>query len=92
MSEYIEIDSEISDDGQRIHIYTNVTLADHEEEMYESVAAMEEGSPLAQALAVIGEIAQLSLSGEEMTIVCAPDADWHAIIGDVSAAIRDFFL
>ncbi len=92
MSEYIEIDSELSEDGQRMHVYTNLTLTKGEQETYTSLAEMEEGSPLAQALAVIPGIAQLTLNGRDILISKEEDADWYAIIADLSAAIKDFFL
>lgn len=93
MSEYIEIDTELSDDGQRMHVYTNLSLtAKGEQETYTSLAEMEEGSPLAQALAVIPGIAQLTLSGGDILLSKEEDADWYAIIADISAAIKDFFL
>lgn len=92
MSEYIEIDSELSDDGAAMHIYTNLKLGDEAGEFYASTAALEEGSPVAQALAVIDGIATLHIDGSDMTITRRPDAEWHAIVDDVKAAIKDFFL
>jgi hypothetical protein len=92
MSEYIEIDSELSDDGTAMHIYTNLTLSDEAGEYYDTTEALEEGSPVAQALAVIDGIATLRIEGGDMTVTRQPDAEWHAIVADISAAIKDFFL
>ncbi|MEM7110971.1 MAG: hypothetical protein AAF614_00965 [Chloroflexota bacterium] len=92
MSEYMEIESELSDDGQEIYVYTNLRLADGEPELYDSLEAMEEGSPVAQALAVIEGIAHLEIDGSDMVITPQPDAAWHVIAEDVSAALKDFFL
>ncbi len=92
MSEYIEIETELSDDGQRMVLYTNLTLTDQKQEIYASPNAMEEGSPLAQALSVIPGIAHLTIEGGDMTLIKDPDTDWYAIVADVSAAIKDFFL
>lgn len=92
MSEYIEIETELSDDGQRMHIYTNLTLTEHEPEVYASLAAMEEGSPLAQALVVIPGIVQLTITDKAIIVNKEDDADWYAITADISAAIKDFFL
>ncbi|MCA9962163.1 MAG: NifU N-terminal domain-containing protein [Chloroflexota bacterium] len=92
MSEYIEIDTELSDDGQRMHVYTNLTLGERAQESYASPAEMEEGSPLVQALAIIPGIVELTISGSDMLISKEDDADWYAIVADVSAAIKDFFL
>ncbi len=92
MSEYIEIETELSDDGQRMHFYTNLTLTDQDQETYHSLDEMEEGSPLAQALSVIPGIAHLTIAGSDMTLAKEPDTDWYAIVADVSAAVKDFFL
>lgn len=92
MSEYMEIESELSDDGQEIYVYTNLKLTDSDKEVYTSLEAMEEGSPVAQALAVIEGIAQLTIEGPDMVITPLPDAAWHIIAEDMSAALKDFFL
>jgi hypothetical protein len=92
MSEYIEIEAEGSDDGTEIHFFTNLPLTEGNEELYESVATLEEGSPVAQALAPVFGIAQLRMSGNDLFITPQSDADWHVIIADVTAALKDFFL
>jgi hypothetical protein len=92
MSEYIEIETELSDDGDEMFFYTNLTLADGEAETYDSPEAMEEGSPVAQALALLDGIAQLEINGRDLTIIRDPDTPWHVIVADVSAALKDFFL
>jgi hypothetical protein len=92
MSEYIEIEAELDEDGE-IHFSTNLQLtARGYPEVYGSVAEMEEGSPVAQALAVVVGIVTLSLDGGRLTITSQPEADWHAIITDVKAALTEFFL
>jgi hypothetical protein len=92
MSEYIDIETELSDDGEKMYFYTNLTLADGELETYESPEAMEEGSPVAQALALLAGISRLQIEGSEMTITRDPEFPWHVIVADVSAALKDFFL
>ena len=92
MSEYIEIETEMSDDGARMYFYTNLKLAVEGIETYDSAEAMEEGSPLAQTLAVIEGIVHLRLEGNTMVITREPEAAWHTIVADVSAALKDFFL
>lgn len=92
MSEYMEIETELSDDETIMNFYTNLKLADGEPEYYESLAAMEEGSPVAQALAVIEGIVTLNIEGSDMAITKEEDYDWHIIVADVSAALKDFFL
>ena len=92
MSEYIEIETELSDDGTEMYFYTNLQLSDQGVEEYQSMAEMEEGSPVAQALAVIEGINYLRLEDDEMAIKRDPTAPWHSIVADVSAALKDFFL
>ncbi len=92
MSEYIEIQTELSDDGRTMYFYTNLALNEDGGEEYPTPAAMEEGSPLAQAFAVVDGIAQLRLEGGDITVTRAPDAPWHSIVADVTAALKDFFL
>jgi hypothetical protein len=92
MSEYIEIETELSDDGRELYIYTNLKLNEGGVKKYDSPAAMEEGSPVAQALALLDGIAQLQIEGDEMIITREPDAAWHVIVADVSAVLKDFFL
>ena len=94
MSEYIEIESVPGADPHQMLLTTNINLtaASHAAEMYQSPEEMEEGSPLAQSLSYIEGIHELHISGQTMTIRRDPDVDWHIIIADVSAAVRDFFL
>ncbi len=92
MSEYIEIETEISDDGRTMYIYTNLALAEGSSESYHSTTAMEEGSPVAQALAVVEGVAELMINDRNLTITRQPEADWHVIVADISAALKDFFL
>ncbi len=92
MSEYIEIEAEMSDDPAVITFYTNLTLAEEGVEEYDSTEAMEEGSPVAQALAYVEGIRRLRLDGREMTVTRDLDAPQHIIVAEVSAALKDFFL
>lgn len=92
MSEYIEIQTELSDDGRVMYFYTNLTLSEDAEERYADPAAMEEGSPLAQAFAQIDGIDQLRLDGSDISITRAVNTPWHSIVADVTAALKDFFL
>lgn len=92
MSEYIEIDTELGDDGV-ILIHTNLRLTPEDvEEHYLSTAELEEGSPVAQTLAAIEGIESLIMYDGEMTIRTQPGADWHAVIAEVTTALKDFFL
>lgn len=92
MSEYIEIETEQSDDADVMFFYTNLTLTDQKVEQYGSLEEMEEGSPLAQALAVVEGIAAMEIEGSDLTLRRDPDVEWHMIVGDVTAVIKDFFL
>lgn len=94
MSEYIEIEAEATEDPRRMQLWTNVSLTGEAQgqEVYDSPAEMEEGSPLAQTLAYIEGIRRLHIEGRTMTIERDEDVAWHVIIADISAAVRDFFL
>lgn len=92
MSEYIEIEHEPGDDPDTMYIYTNVSLAEGGPELYDSVVAMEEGSPVAQAIAYVQGIRRLQLEGKELTVTREPEMPWHIIVAEISAAIKDFFL
>ena len=92
MSEYIEIETELSDDNKTLNVYTNLRLNEGEIEQYQSAEEMEEGSPVAQACAIIEGISSLQIQGGEMIICREADAAWHIIISDISAALKDFFL
>jgi hypothetical protein len=92
MSEYIEIETEASDDGKRIIVYTNLRLAEGDVELYNSRKSLEEGSPVAQTLAMIDGIARLRIEDSDLIITREPDVEWHTIVENVSAALKDFFL
>ncbi len=92
MSEYIEIETELSDDETTMYLYTNLPLAEDGRETYASLEAMEEGSPVAQALSVVEGIETLVIDGRNLTLTRDSDADWYAIVADVSAALKEFFL
>ena len=92
MSEYIDIETELGDEGV-VLFHTNLKLtAEGVEEFYGTEAELEEGSPVAQALAIVPGIKTVSIGEGEMVITTLPDADWHAVIADVTAALKDFFL
>jgi len=92
MSEYVEIRTELSDNSNVIHMFTNLRLTVEGPEEYDSAEAMEEGTPIAQALSVVQDVLRLRLDGTELAITRAPGAPWHMIVADVSAVLRDFFL
>lgn len=92
MSEYMEIEAEMSDDPAVIYFHTNLALSEEGVEEYGSIEEMEEGSPVAQALAYVEGIRHLRLEGREMTVTRDLDVPRHIIVAEVSAAIKDFFL
>lgn len=94
MSEYIEIESLTGPDPDQVTLTTNVNLtpASQAPERYTTPEEMEEGSPLAQTLSYIEGIRELQISGQTVTVTRDPGAEWHVIIADISAAVRDFFL
>lgn len=92
MSEYIELEPEETDDPHILIIESNIRLTMEELEEYDSADSMQEGSPLAQALAIIPGIAYLQIEPDALTITRDPDVEWYTITEDIKAAIVDFFL
>ena len=93
MSEYVEVDYELTDDPNVVIIITNVTLSsDGEREVYATPEEGDEGSPLAQALFVIPGVQALILDASEMEVRRDPEVPWYDLIEDVRDALRDFFL
>jgi hypothetical protein len=92
MSEYIEIESEMTDDPAVLRIHTNLPLAVGEVERYESLAEMEEGSAVAQALSFIEGIENLEIDERTLVVTRTLDVDWHIIVAEVTAVLKDFFL
>ena len=94
MSEYIEFETEMSDDGTQMIIYSNLMLTDTADtvEEYTSLAEMEEGTPVAQSLSVIEGIVHLRIEQERLVVTRDPVTDWYLIVEDISAALKDFFL
>jgi len=92
MSEYMEIESEMTDDPAVMHIHTNLLLAVGEVEIYHSLEEMEEGSAVAQALSFIDGIEHLQLDAHQLTITRDPEVPWHIIVAEVTAVLKDFFL
>jgi hypothetical protein len=92
MSEYIEIESEITDDPAVLHIHTNLPLAVGGKEVYHSLEEMEEGSAVAQALSFIDGIEQMVINDHQLTVTRSLDVPHHIIVAEVTAALKDFFL
>lgn len=92
MSEYIEIKTEILEAPHMIRFTTNLPLAQEEVEEYRDAAAMEEGSPVAQLLSGVDGIMYCRLEEGEIIIRRDPETEWHNLVADVSAALKEFFL
>ncbi len=92
MSEYIEIQTEILDTADTIRFHTNLRLTPEGREEYGSVAEMEEGSPVAQLLSGVEGIMTCSLDGGDIVIRRDPETEWHNLVADVAAALKEFFL
>lgn len=92
MSEYIEIESELTENPAVMHIYTNLPLAPEAAEIYQSLEEMEEGSAVAQALSFIDGIERLEIKDQNLTLTRALDVPIHIIVAEVTAVLKDFFL
>ena len=91
MTEYIQIEPEATDDPAEMRLVTNLTLSEGRE-VYRSPEEGEEGSALAQAMFNVPGLAELTIEGPALTIRAEPDVEWHDLIEDISAALKDFFL
>lgn len=92
MSEYIEIQTEILESADTIRFRTNLRLAPEGREEYGSGVEMEEGSPVAQLLSGVEGIVACSLDGGEIVIRRDPETEWHNLVAEVAAALKEFFL
>ena len=92
MSEYIEVETTFTEDPNIIVISTNLTLAEETEETYGSIEDMEEGSAVAQTLALITGIKSMRIYDKNLEITREKGFDWHNIVADINAALKDFFL
>ena len=92
MSEYIEVETTFTDDPDVTVISTNLTLAEHGEEIYHSIEDMEEGSAVAQALALVEGIVSLRIGEKRLKIRRDATINWHNIVSDVNSVLKDFFL
>lgn len=92
MSEYIEIESDSTEDPNVMIVHTNLALATGNPERYESVEAMEEGSAVAQALAPIEGIVKMRIETNDLIVEIDAQAPWHLVESEIAAALKDFFL
>jgi scaffold Nfu/NifU family protein len=92
MSEYITVQTEYGDDPDQVRLNTNLSLAPEGSESYASHDEGDEGSPLAQTLFGIEGLASLDIEGGTLTVRREPDAEWPALIDDITEALKDFFL
>lgn len=93
MSEYVTVEVEYGDDLDVVELYINQTLTSEAEERYVSRSHGDQGSPIAQMLfAAVEGIEQLIITEDGLTISRGPDHPWEAIIDEVRAALRDWFL
>lgn len=92
MSEYIEILTEEGDNNDTLYIFTNLRLTEGQVEEYDSQQAMELGSPVAQALSAVDGLRLIRLEEGDIYLQRDLDADWHAIVEDITAVLKDFFL
>ncbi len=92
MSEYIAIEPETTADPDVMVFHTNLRLTDGPPEHYAALPALEEGSPMAQALSAIPGLREVRLEGSDLTVRRDPAAEWHHIAADISSALKSFYL
>lgn len=93
MSEYVSFEFELSADPLIAEVFINQPLTAGAAEHYPDYAAGDEGSPLAQLLfnAVDG-INTLTIRPDALQIERDAAVEWEALLDDLRAALRDFFL
>lgn len=93
MSEYVTIETEPTDDPDVLEIITNQQLTVAGQEIYQSAAEGDVGSPIAQMLfdGVPG-IRALTITSDTLIVTRDPDFTWEEIVDEVRDALRDFFL
>jgi hypothetical protein len=92
VSEYIDIHVDYDDDPDVARLTTNLDLAPDGPESYPDRSVGDEGSPLAQYLFRIDGLAALDIAGSVLAVRREPDTEWHALIDEINAALKDFFL
>jgi hypothetical protein len=75
-----------------MRIHTNLPLALDGVEVYLSLEEMEEGSAVAQALSFIEGIETLKIDDMSMVVTRSLEVEWHIIVAEVTAVLKDFFL
>ena len=88
----MEIESESTDDPDIIRLITNLTLSVEGIEIYPTPEEGEVGSPVAQAIFEVPGIAALQIESRDLLITRMDHIEWHDLIEDITAALRDFFL
>jgi hypothetical protein len=93
MSEYVTVETRVTDDPDILEMVTNQTLTSEGDEVYHDFDEGDEGSPIAQMLfnGVRG-IRALSITAHTLVITRDPDVPWEEIADEVRDALRDFFL
>lgn len=93
MSEYIDIQEEITNNPDIMLLRTNLRLTvDETTEHYASAAEGDEGSPLAQTLFAIPGLVSLTVEEHCLKVERDAEIEWHDLIEDISDMLRDFFL
>ena len=92
MSEYIEIEFEVDDLPDRMWVYTNLKLGEAGVERYASAETLSQGSPVAQLLSDLPGLVALTIDGDSLLLQRDPDTEWYALVEDVSALLKEFFL
>ncbi len=92
MSEYIAVEVEPTDHPDCMRLVTNLNLTPNGPESYPNREEGDQGSPLAQTLFGIDSLAALDMDAGGLIVWREPDAEWPALIDDITAALRDFYL
>jgi hypothetical protein len=93
MSEYVTVETELTDHPDVLEIVTNQVLTAAPEEVYASAEEGDVGSPIAQMLFEgVPGLRALTITRHTLIVTRDPDYTWEEIVDDVRDALRDFFL
>ncbi len=91
MKENTRADLELTPDPRVAIFHTNRAVSETRE-VYASVEAALDGSPLAALLATIEGVAALELDDGDVTLTRDESASWDDIALQMAEALKDFFL
>lgn len=93
MSEYITVTPQATDNPDVMILVTNQDLTTEGREHYPDRVSGDEGSALAQFLfGGVEGLVSLLIEGRTLVVERDPVVEWHALIDEITEALKEFFL